>query len=284
MASFNSNDGDQPLGGLLIDTAGNFYGTTAFGGASIEGVIYELSKGSSTITVLQSFNSADGLLPQSALVMDGTGNLYGTTDVAVFEFSTSELEMVVPAATLTTTSGGSVVLGSGGELTDSAALREGPTRPAPLRLTLYAPNGTTVVDTMTATVNGDGSYTTPNGYTPTQAGIYEWVVSYSGGYNNNPVQSTEGSEPESVSLASRRSTTPGGSVVVGSGGKLTDSATLSGGVNPTGTITFTLLAPDGVTVVDAETVAVNGNNTYTTPSGYIPSATGTYQWVSHLQR
>src|SRR5262249_39007108 len=52
------------------------------------------------------------------------------------------------------------------------------------------------------------------------------------------------------------------------------------GYNPTGTITFTLVAPDG-TVVDTETVPVNGNGTYTTPTGFtLPSsaATGTYQW------
>src|SRR5207245_7944715 len=46
---------------------------------------------------------------------------------------------------------------------------------------------------------------------------------------------------------------------IGSGAKLTDMATLSGGYSETGTITFKLLAPDGVTVVDTETVTVSGN-------------------------
>src|SRR5262249_44137029 len=62
---------------------------------------------------------------------------------------------------------------------------------------------------------------------------------------------------------------------------LTDTASLAGGVNPTGAITFTLIAPGGATV-DTETVAVNGDGTYTTPTGFtLPSsgtATGTYQW------
>ena len=48
--------------------------------------------------------------------------------------------------------------------------------------------------------------------------------------------------------------------------KLTDSATLSGGSSPTGTITFTLY--QGSTLVDTETVTVTGNGTYTTPTGY----------------
>src|SRR5262249_17816171 len=52
---------------------------------------------------------------------------------------------------------------------------------------------------------------------------------------------------------------------------LTDTASLAGGVNPTGTITFTLVGPDGTTV-DTETVAVNGDGTYSTPTGFtLPS-------------
>ncbi|HEY1859584.1 MAG TPA: DUF11 domain-containing protein, partial [Gemmataceae bacterium] len=62
---------------------------------------------------------------------------------------------------------------------------------------------------------------------------------------------------------------------------LTDSATLAGGVDPTGTITFTLVAP-GRGTVDTVTMAVNGNGAYTTPTGFtLPSTgtvTGTYQW------
>ena len=53
------------------------------------------------------------------------------------------------------------------------------------------------------------------------------------------------------------------------------------GYHPTGTITFTLMAPGGGTV-DTETVTVNGNGIYTTPTGFTLPATGTvtgtYQW------
>jgi hypothetical protein len=59
---------------------------------------------------------------------------------------------------------------------------------------------------------------------------------------------------------------------------LTDTATLSSGYYETGTVTFTLYL--GSTLVDTETVAVNGNGTYSTPAGYkLPasgSVTGTY--------
>ena len=138
-----------------------------------------------------------------------------------------------------------------------------------------------MVDTETATVTGNGSYSTPNGYLPTAAGTYQWVASYGGDGNNNLVASTKGSEPEVVNAASPTiSTTAGGTVVVGSGSKLTDSATLSAGYNQTGTITFTLYVPNGTTVVDTETATVTGNGSYSTPNGYLPTAAGTYQWVA----
>ena len=188
--------------------------------------------------------------------------------------------MVDPAATLVTTPGGTVVLGSGNTLTDSATLSGGSDPTGTITFTLYAPNGTTVVNTQTAPVNGDGTYTTPSGYTPTAPGTYQWVASYSGDASNNSIpNTTQDNEPEIVSLAiPTLTTTPGGTVVLGSGAKLTDSATLAGGYNPTGIITFTLYAPDG-SVVDTETDTVSGNNTYATPTGYVPRAAGSYQWV-----
>ena len=69
---------------------------------------------------------------------------------------------------------------------------------------------------------------------------------------------------------------------------LTDTADLEGGSNPTGTITFTLVAPGGATV-DTETVTVSGNGLYTTPTGFmLPTSgtvTGTYQWnATYLRR
>ncbi|HWY86722.1 MAG TPA: SdrD B-like domain-containing protein [Gemmataceae bacterium] len=75
------------------------------------------------------------------------------------------------------------------------------------------------------------------------------------------------------------------------GMNLTDSATLSGGFNPTGTITFYLFAPGVTPLADnsnnvySDTVTVTGDGTYTTsmgtnPGGYPPTIPGTYQWVA----
>ena len=55
---------------------------------------------------------------------------------------------------------------------------------------------------------------------------------------------------------------------------LKDTALLSGGNSPTGTITFTLYSPGG-TLVNTETVSVSGNGSYTTTPGYTLPTTGT---------
>ncbi len=61
---------------------------------------------------------------------------------------------------------------------------------------------------------------------------------------------------------------------------LNDTAVLAGGYYETGTITFTLYL--GNTLLNTETVAVSGNGSYTTPTGYTLPTTGTvtgnYQW------
>jgi uncharacterized repeat protein (TIGR03803 family) len=40
---FNNTDGKQPYGSLVLDSAGNFYGTTSNGGSSGYGVVFELT-------------------------------------------------------------------------------------------------------------------------------------------------------------------------------------------------------------------------------------------------
>ena len=83
--TFNGpGDGSQPFGDLLLDRAGNLYGTTLFGGAYSEGSVFQLSPtgaGGFVYHLLYSFNPniGDGSNPYGALVFDKAGNLYGTT-------------------------------------------------------------------------------------------------------------------------------------------------------------------------------------------------------------
>jgi uncharacterized repeat protein (TIGR03803 family) len=85
------SDGGYPAGGLILDGAGNLYGTTEEGGSFSHepctysgcGVVFKLTpvgKGKWTETVLYSFQGTDdGYVPVAGLVFDDAGNLFGTT-------------------------------------------------------------------------------------------------------------------------------------------------------------------------------------------------------------
>jgi uncharacterized repeat protein (TIGR03803 family) len=79
LASFDGTDGQSPNGGLVMDSAGNLYGTTYRGGAVNRGTVFKLAQCGGTITRLSSLDQADGKYPQAGLLMDNAGNLYGTT-------------------------------------------------------------------------------------------------------------------------------------------------------------------------------------------------------------
>jgi uncharacterized repeat protein (TIGR03803 family) len=84
LASFNGANGGTPQAGLIADAAGNLFGTTAGGGANNDGTVFEIAEtGSgyaSTPTVLATFNSTDGAYPESVLIADAAGDLFGTTN------------------------------------------------------------------------------------------------------------------------------------------------------------------------------------------------------------
>jgi uncharacterized repeat protein (TIGR03803 family) len=75
------SDGSTPYSILTPDSTGNLYGTTFAGGASGVGTVYELSPSSGrwSETVLFSFNGTDGYGPESGVIFDSEGNLYGST-------------------------------------------------------------------------------------------------------------------------------------------------------------------------------------------------------------
>ena len=152
----------------------------------------------------------------------------------------------------------------------------------------------TVTATSTATVLLFSGYEVPEwfalddvsvgGFTPTQAGTYQWNASYSGDNNNDSVSddndpteqvAVSPAQPSLLGTPSPTTVTPGPPVTT-----LTDAVALSGGSDPTGSVTFTLIAPGGG-VLDTETVPASGNGTYATPTGYtlpLSPAPGTYQW------
>jgi uncharacterized repeat protein (TIGR03803 family) len=75
-------DGAWPTGALVRDATGTIYGTTYGGGSDCGvsggcGTVFKLDKALKE-TVLYRFRGSDGLAPETGLVMDARGNLYGT--------------------------------------------------------------------------------------------------------------------------------------------------------------------------------------------------------------
>jgi uncharacterized repeat protein (TIGR03803 family) len=106
------NDGASPLAGLIMDSAGNLYGTTSSGGQSAFagihawGTVFKISP-DGTESILHSFGGTtlnDGGTPHGGVIMDSEGNLYGTTEDgtqdanefgAVFKISADGTESIV---------------------------------------------------------------------------------------------------------------------------------------------------------------------------------------------
>ncbi len=81
---FNGTNGETPMGGLLADNSGNFYGTTFNGGNPGCplygcGLVYQISLSGYRVLYEFTGQNEDGANPIGNLVMDGAGNLYGVT-------------------------------------------------------------------------------------------------------------------------------------------------------------------------------------------------------------
>ena len=160
------------------------------------------------------------------------------------------------------------------QLSDSATLSGSFNGTGTITFTVTQPNNTTIT-VGTVTVSGNGTYTSPT-VTATQVGTYVFHATYSGdSLNNSAVDNgkneTLSTGKDSPTITTVASETAGG--VCNSAG-LSDKATLSGGYNETGTITFTVTQPNNTTIT-VGTVTVSGNGTYTSPT-VTATQVGTY--------
>ncbi|GGH35921.1 S-layer homology domain-containing protein [Paenibacillus segetis] len=199
---------------------------------------------------------------------------------------TGTVSAATPSLVITTTTS-NVTLPSSGTVTLSAnvTFTGGAAPTGSIETTLTTPSGGVLTSSLYVTGNKSFTVSTTLPTAGLIAGTYTWAATYTdddvnSGNNavSNQIQTTV--YAADTTLATNAATTT--SATVGSFSTvLKSSVDLAGGYYPTGTITFNLHAPGGA-VVDTETVAVNGNGTYTTPTGFTltPSdaVTGTYTW------
>jgi uncharacterized repeat protein (TIGR03803 family) len=97
-------DGDTPNGPIALDSAGNLYGVTLWGGANNVGTVYKYTPATKTVpateTVLHSFNysNGDGFQPTGNLVFDSGGDIYGTTTFGGDQYSDGAVYTLEPSA------------------------------------------------------------------------------------------------------------------------------------------------------------------------------------------
>ena len=176
----------------------------------------------------------------------------------------------------------------GGQIHDTAILSGGFGPTGTITFSLYGPDNDSctgpAIFTTTKAVTGNGSYVSAN-FTTTAAGTYRWIASYGGDSNNAPVAGGCNDANENVDVSKKSPTVvTQASAAVDVGGSISDSATLAGGLNPTGTISFNLYGPNDTTctgaVIFTATVPVSGNAVY--PSGsFVTTVAGTYRWIAN---
>lgn len=274
-------DGDGICSGGFSGTpAGCPFDSTKYAGP---GISYTGINSAKTSGIVNFAESCTGNTASTCSASSGLNN--GASAFFSLENNLTGASIVIPKASpvisSTTPSPGVAV---GGTISDSAVLANGRVPSGTLTFKLYGPGDTTcqsAISTLTATVSGNGTYPSGN-FTTTTPGTYSWTASYSGDANNNPAPTTAcGSETVTVSKASPSlSTKPSASVPVG--GTISDTATLAGGYNATGTVTFNLYAPGDSTCqssIKTVTDTVTGNGSY--GSGTVQANTpGVYNWTA----
>jgi hypothetical protein len=188
-------------------------------------------------------------------------------------------------ATFATSPSASVSIG--GKIHDSAVLigaALGPTPTGTITFRLYGPNDPTCSGPVAATYGPlSASQTTISpDFSPTASGTYYWVADYSGDNTYAPQTSACGQETVQVTDVTPKITTMASPGVQAGSGTIHDTATLTGGMSPTGTVEFVLFAPDdptcaSKTVPFISTVPV-GDPSSVVSGSFTPTVAGTYHW------
>jgi uncharacterized repeat protein (TIGR01451 family) len=201
--------------------------------------------------------------------------------------TTECFEVLKASPTITTAENQAVLVGN--TISDSATLSGGFNPTGTITFRAYGPDDATCaaaavfISAPVAVNNGNNTYG-PVSFSPAVAGVYRWIATYSGDANNNGVAGlcNDTGETDTVNKVSPTIATSANETVT-IGASISDSATLSGGLNPTGTITFRAYGPDDATCagapafVSAATPVAGGG---AGPVSFVPTAVGVYRWIA----
>ena len=229
-------------------------------------------------------NGTDGTLGSSSLkdiIAGGSGNNNDNS----YEGNGSGTEgnnctkFTIPTLNTTASTPGTV----GTPITDSATVAGTSGASGSVSWTIYPNTSCTGTGTVVGSepITGDGTITSP-AYTPTSTGTYQWVASYTNSGGTITSACPDASEQSVINKASPSLATDAVSGLTGS--PIHDTATLSGGFDPTGSITWTVYSASDTAcstplATEGPVTVVSGQSAYTSPD-YTPANAGTYQWVA----
>ncbi len=202
--------------------------------------------------------------------------------------TTTECFTAISASPTLTTTPNPASGSTGTTLNDIANLSGGFNPTGTITFKLYNPSDETCSGTpaftQTIAVNGNGAYNTTSSFVANAVGTWRWTASYSGDSNNNPASSGCNDEQVTIGNASPALVTMPDPTSGPESVTLNDTASLSGGFDPTGTITFNLYAPSDSTCSGTpaftQSVAVSGNGSYSTTGGFVANTVGTWRWTA----
>ncbi|WP_409999057.1 beta strand repeat-containing protein, partial [Bradyrhizobium sp. SZCCHNRI2007] len=229
LVSFNGTNGSSLQNSLLMDAAGNLFGTTETGGAYGKGTIFEIVKNgssySSTPVVLASFDGTNGNRPPDNLIMDASGNLFGMTYSGGANGGGTVFELVKTGGTYSST-------------------------PTTL-ISFDSTSGTNPAGSLSVDAAGNLYGTTTHGGANNVGTVFE-IAKTANGYSSTPTVL--------VSFNSTNGASPGsGSIIFDAAGNLFGT-TQSGGANNNGTVFEIVKTANGYSSTPTVLVSFSGTN------------------------
>lgn len=236
---------------------------------------------------------------QTAQATENTqfAGIFGEGALSNFARGTSNGTTVLRAAStsIATTASPDIVLGAG-TLLDNATVsgRVNPVAGATIDFRLYGPgdatcSGTPVFQPPSVPYPAAGGSVASATFTPTLAGTYRWVATYSGDANNAPSAGACNAANETTVVARPTpaiATTASAGVTLGTG-QVTDTAVVTGRVNPLAgaTVDFRLYGPNDATCTGTPAFQAIGlpypvAGGPVTSGPFTPPAAGTYRWTA----